>query len=70
MLAFVMVTGLITDTVNLPLAVSGLVNIVLVDFFAIGFREYASATAPVDPAAILTTLAILHLLSRRDVPPA
>ncbi len=55
MLAFVMAAGFIADTASLPLVVSNLVNIVSADFFAIGFREYASVMVPVDLAAILTT---------------
>ncbi|HCJ0624071.1 TPA: arsenic transporter [Klebsiella variicola] len=70
MLAFVMAAGFIADTASLPLVVSNLVNIVSADFFAIGFREYASVMVPVDLAAILTTLAMLHLFFRRDIPPA
>ena len=70
MLAFVMAAGFIADTASLPLVVSNLVNIVSADFFAIGFREYASVMVPVDLAAILTTLAMLHLFFRKDIPPA
>lgn len=70
MLAFVMAAGFIADTASLPLVVSNLVNIVSADFFAIGFREYASVMVTVDLAAILTTTAMLHLFFRRDIPPA
>lgn len=70
MLAFVMAAGFIADTASLPLVVSNLVNIVSADFFAIGFREYASVMVPVDLAAILTTTAMLHLFFRKDIPPA
>ncbi len=70
MLAFVMAAGFIADTASLPLVVSNLVNIVSADFFAIGFREYASVMVPVDLAAILTTPAMLHLFFRKDIPPA
>ena len=64
------VAGFIADTASLPLVVSNLVNIVSADFFAIGFREYASVMVPVDLAAILSTLAMLHLFFRKDIPPA
>jgi len=67
-LAFVMAAGFIADTASLPLIVSNLVNIVSADFFHLGFNDYASVMVPVDIAAILTTLAMLHLFFRKDIP--
>ncbi|MGK8935903.1 arsenic transporter [Pluralibacter gergoviae] len=67
-LAFVMAAGFIADTASLPLIVSNLVNIVSADFFSLGFTQYASVMVPADLAAIVTTLAMLHLFFRRDIP--
>lgn len=68
-LAFVMAAGFIADTASLPLVVSNLVNIVSADFFNLGFTQYAAVMVPVDIAAIVATLVMLHLFFRKDIPP-
>ncbi|MCE9905618.1 arsenic transporter [Hafnia paralvei] len=67
-LAFVMAAGFIADTASLPLIVSNLVNIVSADYFNLGFSEYAAVMVPVNLTAIATTLILLHLLFRNDIP--
>ena len=69
-LAFVMAAGFIADIASLPLIVSNLVNIVSADFFSLGFTQYAAIMVPVDIAAIIATLVMLHLFFRKDIPPA
>lgn len=67
-LAFVMAAGFIADTASLPLIVSNLVNIVSADFFKLGFSEYAAVMFPVNIAAIVVTLVMLHFFFRKDIP--
>jgi arsenical pump membrane protein len=67
-LAFVMAAGFIADAASLPLVVSNLVNIVSADFFKIGFSDYAAVMLPVNLASVATSLVVLYLYFRRDLP--
>ena len=69
MLAFVMAAGLLPIRPACRLSCRTPVNIVSADFFGLGFTEYASVMVPVDIAAIIATLVMLHLFFREDIPP-
>ena len=67
-LAFIMAAGFIADTASLPLVVSNLVNIVSADFFNISFDRYAQVMLPVNLVSVLSSLVVLYLFYRRDIP--
>ena len=67
-LAFVIATGFVADTTSLPLVISNLVNIVSANYFGIPFDRYAAVMVPVNLVALATTLGVLWLYFRRQLP--
>ncbi len=67
-LAFVMAAGFIADTASLPLPVSNLVNIIVADYFGLGFAAYTAVMLPVTLVAVLASLGVLWWFYRRDIP--
>ena len=67
-LAFIMAAGFIADTASLPLVVSNLVNIVSADFFNVSFARYAQVMVPVNLVSVASSLIVLYLFYRRDIP--
>jgi len=67
-LAFIMAAGFIADTTSLPLVVSNLVNIVSADFFNVSFARYAQVMVPVNQVSVASSLIVLYLFYRRDIP--
>ncbi|KQP12442.1 arsenic transporter [Methylobacterium sp. Leaf93] len=66
--AFIVACGFVADSTSLPLVISNLVNIVSANFFDITFSRYAAVMVPVNLVSLATTLLVLWMFYRRDLP--
>lgn len=68
LLAFALAAGFISDAASLPFVFSNLTNIVTVNYFDIGFWEYASVMWLPNLVAVAVSVLLLWALFYRDLP--
>lgn len=67
--AFVMATGFVVDAASLPLMISNLTNIIVANYFHLSFADYAVVMMPVNLLVLVTSMVVLWLFFRKDLPP-
>jgi arsenical pump membrane protein len=67
-LAYVMASGFIADSMSIPLVISNLVNIVSTDWFGIGFVRYAEVMLLPSVVSFISSLFVLWLVYRHSLP--
>jgi arsenical pump membrane protein len=69
-LAYLFSTGLIADTAAMPLITSNPINILSADFFKYTFVDHLIFMGPIAIATITSSLLIVYLFFRREIPKA
>lgn len=67
-LAFLLAGGFISDSASLPFVFSNLTNIVTANYFDIGFLEYLKNMALPYIVSVITTIVVLLLVLKDDIP--
>jgi arsenical pump membrane protein len=69
-LAYLFTAGLIADTAAMPLITSNPINILSADFFKYSFIDHLIFMGPVAVATILSSLLLIYLFFRKQIPKA
>jgi arsenical pump membrane protein len=67
-MAYLFTAGLMADTAAMPLITSNPINILSADYFKYSFVDHLIFMGPVAVAVILTSLALIYLFFRKQIP--